>query len=77
MSKKKCPKCHNYMLPNYLTGKSECHHCGYNKDGKSKTSQVCGPCKYCKVLPEDVEYKFCEKHGELRRPDDKACLYFA
>lgn len=31
MAKLKCPKCHNYMFPDYELDRSYCLHCGYGK----------------------------------------------
>ena len=34
MAKRKCPRCHQYMFPDYKLGISYCLHCGYGKPTK-------------------------------------------
>jgi len=76
MSKKRCPKCQNYMMLNHLTGKPECHHCGYNRNKKARSGSTCESCKYLKPI-HDNEYLYCEKHGEIRKTEDKSCVCYA
>ena len=60
-------------MPNFMTGKSECHHCNYNVT--KKRGSVCKGCKYLKPM-EDSEFMFCEMHSELKKITDKSCLYY-
>jgi len=62
------------MMPNFITGKSECHHCGYNVT--RARGSTCNKCAYLKHT-NDNEYLFCEMHGEIKTNDSKSCIYYS